>query len=234
MRANGRKNNELRPVKFTRNFTIHALGSVLVEFGNTKVITTASVDYKKPKWMEQDDNRGWVTAEYSLLPSATNTRCSRERNKVSGRTHEIQRLIGRSLRACVDLEKMNNITITIDADVIQADGGTRTASICGGFVALRDAVNKLIESGDLKENPIIEPIGAISIGMIGDEIRLDLDYEEDSHARVDSNVILTKSGKIVDFQTTAEGEPYEKSQMIELFDTAKTGIDTIIKMYETL
>ena len=234
MRANGRKNNELRPVKFTRNFTIHALGSVLVEFGNTKVITTASVDYKKPKWMEQDDNRGWVTAEYSLLPSATNTRCSRERNKVSGRTHEIQRLIGRSLRACVDLEKMNNITITIDADVIQADGGTRTASICGGFVALRDAVNKLMESGDLKENPIIEPIAAISIGMIGDEIRLDLDYEEDSHARVDSNVILTKSGKIVDFQTTAEGEPYEKSQMIELFDTAKTGIDTIIKMYETL
>lgn len=234
MRANGRKNNELRPVKFTRNFTIHALGSVLVEFGNTKVITTASVDYKKPKWMEQDDNRGWVTAEYSLLPSATNTRCSRERNKVSGRTHEIQRLIGRSLRACVDLEKMNNITITIDADVIQADGGTRTASICGGFVALRDAVNKLLESGDLKENPINEPIAAISIGMIGDEIRLDLDYEEDSHARVDSNVILTKSGKIVDFQTTAEGEPYEKSQMIELFDTAKTGIDTIIKMYETL
>lgn len=234
MRANGRKNNELRPVKFTRNFTIHALGSVLVEFGNTKVITTASVDYKKPKWMEQDDNRGWVTAEYSLLPSATNTRCSRERNKVSGRTHEIQRLIGRSLRACVDLEKMNNITITIDADVIQADGGTRTASICGGFVALRDAVNKLLESGDLKENPIIEPIGAISIGIIDDEIRLDLDYEEDSHARVDSNVILTKSGKIVDFQTTAEGEPYEKSQMIELFDTAKTGIDTIIKMYETL
>lgn len=234
MRANGRKNNELRPVKFTRNFTIHALGSVLVEFGNTKVITTASVDYKKPKWMEQDDNRGWVTAEYSLLPSATNTRCSRERNKVSGRTHEIQRLIGRSLRACVDLEKMNNITITIDADVIQADGGTRTASICGGFVALRDAVNKLLESGDLKENPIIEPIAAISIGMIGDEIRLDLDYEEDSHARVDSNVILTKSGKIVDFQTTAEGEPYEKFQMIELFDTAKTGIDTIIKMYETL
>lgn len=234
MRTNGRKNNELRPVKFTRNFTIHALGSVLVEFGNTKVITTASVDYKKPKWMEPEDNRGWVTAEYSLLPSATNTRCSRERNKVSGRTHEIQRLIGRSLRACVDMEKMDNITITIDADVIQADGGTRTASICGGFVALRDAVNKLLESGDLKENPIIEPIAAISIGMIGDEIRLDLDYEEDSHARVDSNVILTKSGKIVDFQTTAEGEPYEKEQMIELFDTAKTGIDKIIKMYETL
>lgn len=234
MRHSGRKNDELRPIKFTKDFTIHALGSVLVEFGNTKVITTASVDYKKPKWMEQDDNRGWITAEYSLLPSATNTRCNRERNKVSGRTHEIQRLIGRSLRACVDLEKMPNITITIDADVIQADGGTRTASICGGFVALKDAVEKLMKSGDLKENPIIEPIAAISIGMIDDEILLDLDYEEDSHARVDSNVILTKSGKIVDFQTTAEGEPYEKAQMLELFDTAKRGIDEIIKMYEEL
>lgn len=234
MRHSGRENNELRPIKFTRDFTIHALGSVLVEFGNTKVITTASVDYKKPKWMEQDDNRGWVTAEYSLLPSATNTRCNRERSKVSGRTHEIQRLIGRSLRACVDLEKMPNLTITIDADVIQADGGTRTASICGGFVALSDAVKKLMASGDLKENPIIEPIAAISIGMIGDEILLDLDYEEDSHARVDSNVILTKSGKIVDFQTTAEGEPYEKAQMLELFDIAKSGIDKIISMYEEL
>ncbi|MBR3889241.1 ribonuclease PH [bacterium] len=234
MRKNGRKNNELRAVKFTKDFTIHALGSVLVEFGNTKVITTASVDYKKPKWMELEDERGWVTAEYSLLPSATNTRCQRERNKVSGRTHEIQRLIGRSLRACVDLEKMPNLTITIDADVIQADGGTRTASICGGFLALREAVNKLIASGDLKENPIIEPVAAISIGLIGDEICLDLDYEEDSHARVDSNVILTKSGKIVDFQTTAEGEPYEKSQMIELFDTAKSGIDKIFEMYETV
>lgn len=234
MRKNGRKNNELRVVKFTKDFTIHALGSVLVEFGNTKVITTASVDYKKPKWMELEDERGWVTAEYSLLPSATNTRCQRERNKVSGRTHEIQRLIGRSLRACVDLEKMPNLTITIDADVIQADGGTRTASICGGFLALREAVNKLITSGDLKENPIIEPVAAISIGLIGDEICLDLDYEEDSHARVDSNVILTKSGKIVDFQTTAEGEPYEKSQMIELFDTAKFGIDKIFEMYETV
>lgn len=234
MRKNNRKNNELRTVKFTKDFTIHALGSVLVEFGNTKVITTASVDYKKPKWMELEDERGWVTAEYSLLPSATNTRCQRERNKVSGRTHEIQRLIGRSLRACVDLEKMPNITITIDADVIQADGGTRTASICGGFLALREAVNKLLISGDLKENPIIEPVAAISIGLIGDEICLDLDYEEDSHARVDSNVILTKSGKIVDFQTTAEGEPYEKTQMIELFDTAKSGIDKIFEMYETV
>lgn len=231
MRKNNRGNEELRPVKFTKDFTIHALGSVLVEFGDTKVITTASVDYKKPKWMEPDDNRGWVTAEYSLLPSATNTRCQRERSKISGRTHEIQRLIGRSLRACVDLSKMPDLTITIDADVIQADGGTRTASICGGFLALRDAVDKLLKSGELKENPIIEPIGAISIGLHGDEILLDLDYEEDSHARVDSNVVLTKSGKIVDFQTTAEGAPYEKAQMDKLFEVAKKGIEQIIEMY---
>lgn len=234
MRKNNRANDELRPFKFTKDFTKHALGSVLVEFGDTKVITTASVDHKKPKWMEQDDNRGWVTAEYSLLPSATNTRCQRERNKVSGRTHEIQRLIGRSLRACVDLEKMPDLTITIDADVIQADGGTRTASICGGFVALREAVKKLMASGELKENPIVEPIAAISIGMHGDEILLDLDYEEDSQARVDSNVVLTKSGKIVDFQTTAEGEPYEKEQMLRLFDVAHEGIKKIIASYDNI
>ena len=234
MRKNNRANDELRPFKFTKDFTKHALGSVLVEFGDTKVITTASVDHKKPKWMEQDDNRGWVTAEYSLLPSATNTRCQRERNKVSGRTHEIQRLIGRSLRACVDLEKMPDLTITIDADVIQADGGTRTASICGGFVALREAVKKLMASGELKENPIVEPIAAISIGMHGDEILLDLDYEEDSHARVDSNVVLTKSGKIVDFQTTAEGEPYEKEQILRLFDVAHEGIKKIIASYDNI
>ena len=143
-------------------------------------------------------------------------------------------MIGRSLRACVDLEKMPDLTITIDADVIQADGGTRTASICGGFVALREAVKKLMASGELKENPIVEPIAAISIGMHGDEILLDLDYEEDSHARVDSNVVLTKSGKIVDFQTTAEGEPYEKEQMLRLFDVAHEGIKKIIASYDNI
>ena len=231
MRPDNRKNDELRPIKFTHNFTKHALGSILVEFGETKVIVTASADLKKPKWMTEDDNRGWVTAEYSLLPASTNTRCKREREKVSGRTHEIQRLIGRSLRACVDLEKMPNMTITIDADVIQADGGTRTASICGGYLALRDAVNKLIEQGELIENPIIEPIAAISIGIIDNEIRLDLNYAEDSNAQVDSNVILTKSGKIVDFQTTSEGEPYEFDRMIELFNIAKSGINKIITLY---
>ena len=231
MRIDGRKNNELRKIKFTHGFTKHALGSILTEFGDTRVIVTASVDLKKPKWMDENDNRGWVTAEYSLLPASTNTRCKREREKISGRTQEIQRLIGRSLRACVDLEKMPGMTITIDADVIQADGGTRTASICGGFLALKDAVDKLLASGDLKENPIIEPIGAISIGIVDGEIKLDLCYEEDSHAQVDSNVILTKSGKIVDFQTTSEGEPYEFERMVELFNTAKDGINRIIEMY---
>ena len=231
MRVDGRENNQLREIKFTHNFTKQALGSVLVEFGDTKVIVTASVDLKKPKWMEDDDNRGWVTAEYSLLPSATNTRCRREREKVSGRTHEIQRLIGRSLRACVDLEKMPKMTITIDADVIQADGGTRTASICGGYLALKDAIEKLLKSGDLEENPIIETIAAISIGIVDGEIKLDLNYEEDSHAQVDSNVILTQSGKIIDFQTTAEGLPYEYEKMLEIFSIAKTGIDEIISKY---
>ncbi len=231
MRIDGRENNQLRKIKFTHNYTKHAPGSILTEFGDTKVLVTASVETKKPKWMEEDDNRGWVTAEYSLLPASTNTRCKRERDKISGRTQEIQRLIGRSLRACVDLEKMSGITITIDADVIQADGGTRTASICGGFLALKDAIEKLLESGELKENPIIEPIGAISIGIVDGEIKLDLNYAEDSHAQVDSNVVLTKSGKIVDFQTTSEGEPYEFDKMIEIFNIARNGINTIIKMY---
>ena len=231
MRIENRANNETREIKFTKNYTKHALGSVLVEFGDTKVITTASVEIGKPKWMAKDDPRGWLTAEYSLLPSSTSTRCQRERTKISGRTQEIQRLIGRSLRACVNLEKMPDVTITIDADVIQADGGTRTASICGGYVALADAVEKLIADGTLKENPIIEPVAAISAGIIDGEVRLDLNYEEDSHAQVDSNVVLTKSGKIIEFQTTAEGEPYEFNQMIEIFNVAQKGINEIIAKY---
>lgn len=231
MRIENRANNETREIKFTKNYTKHALGSVLVEFGDTKVITTASVEIGKPKWMAKDDPRGWLTAEYSLLPSSTSTRCQRERTKISGRTQEIQRLIGRSLRACVDLEKMPDVTITIDADVIQADGGTRTASICGGYVALSDAVEKLLADGTLKENPILEPVAAISAGIIDGEVRLDLNYEEDSHAQVDSNIVLTKSGKIIEFQTTAEGEPYEFNQMIEIFNVAQKGINEIIAKY---
>ena len=232
MRKDGRQNNELRPVKFIRDFTKNALGSVLVEFGDTKVITTASVEMKQPKWMDKESTQGWVTAEYSLLPSSTSTRCDRERNKISGRTQEIQRLIGRSLRACVDMEKMPKMTITIDADVIQADGGTRTASICGGFVALKIAVEKLMEQGILKENPIKGEIGAISVGIVNGEVRLDLCYEEDSHAQVDSNVVMTKSGKIIEFQTTAEGDPYDQKQLMEIFNTAKAGIEQIIPLYE--
>lgn len=229
-----RKNDELRPIKFTKDFTKNALGSVLVEFGDTRVITTASVEQGKPKWMDKDDARGWLTAEYSLLPSSTNTRCQRERTKISGRTQEIQRLIGRSLRACVDLEKMTDLTITIDADVIQADGGTRTASICGGFLALKIAVEKLLAQGVLKENPIIEPVAAISAGIIDGEVRLDLCYEEDSHAQVDSNIVLTKSGKIIEFQTTAEGEPYDYEQMLEIFNIARNGINKIVEMYDNV
>ena len=230
MREN-RKNNETREIKFTHGYTKHAPGSILAEFGETKVIVTASVEHTKPKWMEKDDPRGWVTAEYSLLPSSTNTRCQRERTKISGRTQEIQRLIGRSLRAAVDLTRMPDLTITIDADVIQADGGTRTASICGGFLALKDAVEKLLAEGTLQENPIIEPVAAISAGIINGEVRLDLNYEEDSHAQVDSNVVLTRSGKIIEFQTTAEGEPYEYDQMLQIFQIAKKGIDEIIAKY---
>ncbi len=234
MKRENRANDEMREIKFTKDYTKHALGSVLVEFGDTRVITTASVEACKPKWMDKDDLRGWVTAEYSLLPSAPNTRCQRERTKISGRTQEIQRLIGRSLRACVDLTKMSDLTVTIDADVIQADGGTRTASICGGFLAMKIAVEKLLKEGKLKENPIIEPIGAISAGIIDGEVRLDLDYIEDSHAQVDSNIVLTKSGKIIEFQTTAEGEPYEQEKMIEIFNVAQKGIKKIIDMYENV
>lgn len=230
-RFNGRKNNELRSIKITKDYTKHALGSVLVEFGDTKVIVTASIEETKPRWMEKTDPRGWVTAEYSLLPSATHTRCQRERSKISGRTQEIQRLIGRSLRSCVDLEKLGDRTVTIDADVIQADGGTRCASICGGFVAMNLAFEKLIQQGLLTENPIIEPIAAVSVGLIDGEIKLDLDYIEDSHAQVDSNVVMTKSAKIIEFQTTAEGAPFEKSQLDEIYNIANNAIQKIIAMY---
>lgn len=231
-RLNQRKNDELRKIKFTKNYTKHASGSVLVEFGDTKVIVTASVDEQKPKWMEKDDKRGWVTAEYSLLPSATHTRCQRERTKISGRTQEIQRLIGRSLRSCVDLEKLGERTITIDADVIQADGGTRCASICGGFIALKLAVDKLIAENLIQESPIIEPIAAVSAGIVNSEIILDLDYCEDSSAQADSNIVMTKSGRIIEFQTTAEGNPFSRKQLDEILDLGETAVSQIIAIYE--
>ena len=226
-----RKNDELRVIKFIRNYTKHAPACVLVQFGDTKVIVTASLEEGKPKWMSKDDNRGWITAEYSLLPSATHTRCQRERTKISGRTQEIQRLIGRSIRSCVDLSLLGEYTITIDADVIQADGGTRCASICGAYIVVEMLVKKLMEEGKLSQNPILEPIAAVSCGIVDGEILLDLEYSEDSTAQVDSNVVMTKSGKIIEFQTTAEGNPFEKDQLLEIFDLAQKAIKKIIKMY---
>lgn len=231
MRSDNRKNDELRQVKFTKNYIKNAAGSVLVEFGETKVIVCANFENSIPKWMDKDSPQGWLSAEYSLLPSSTSTRCQRERTKVSGRTQEIQRLIGRSLRACLDLTKIKGKTFMIDADVIQADGGTRTASICGAFVALKIMVEKLIEEKLLDENPIIEAIGAISAGIVDDEVMVDLCYIEDSSAQVDSNIVLSESGKIIEFQTTAEGRPFKKEQMDEIFNLAQNSINKIIKMY---
>lgn len=230
-RIDGRKNNQTREIKFTVDYTKNALASVLAEFGDTKVIVTATSDEQKPKWMEKDDKRGWVTAEYSLLPTSTSTRCQRERSKVSGRTHEIQRLIGRSLRSCLNLEKLGSRTIIIDADVIQADGGTRCASICGGFAALSLAISRLIKQGLLTENPVLEPIAAVSAGIYNGEVILDLCYEEDSNAQVDSNAVMTKSGKIIEFQTTAEGEPYDIEKMNEIVEISKKAIQDIISKY---
>lgn len=231
MRLDGRKNNELRQIKFTHNYTKNSLGSILVEFGDTKVIVCANFEDNIPKWMDKDSPEGWLTAEYSLLPSSTNTRCQRERTKVSGRTQEIQRLIGRSLRAALNLELIKGKTFIIDADVIQADGGTRTASICGAYVAVCDMVEKLLRDGLIETNPIIEPIAAISAGIVNDEVMVDLCYQEDSNAQVDSNIVLTKSGKIIEFQTTAEGLPYKKEQLDEIYNLANDAIEKIIKMY---
>ena len=230
-RIDGRANDETRPIKFTVDYTKNALASVLVEFGDTKVIVTASNDEKKPKWIDKEDSRGWITAEYSLLPTSTSTRCQRERSKVSGRTQEIQRLIGRALRSCVDLTLLGERTIIIDADVIQADGGTRCASICGGYVALTLAFKRLIEQGLLEKSPIIEPIAAISAGISNGEVILDLNYAEDSTAQVDSNSVMTKSGKVIEFQTTAEGEPYEIETMNKIVDLSRQAIQNIINLY---
>ena len=231
MRIEGRENDEMRKRKFTRNFTKYAKGSVLVEFGDTKVIVCATCENARPKWMPKDETSGWITAEYSLLPSSTSTRCQRERTKLSGRTQEIQRLIGRSLRACTDLEKLGERTITIDADVIQADGGTRVASICGGYVALNDLFNAMVKEGELKENPIIEPVGAISVGILNGEILVDLCYQEDSNTQVDSNIVLTSSGKIIEIQGTAEGDPFTKEEFDKMFYLAEKSIAKIISMY---
>jgi ribonuclease PH len=230
IRKDNRGFEELRPVKFTRNFTKHADGSVLVEFGDTKVIVTATIENKVPRFLH-DSGRGWLTAEYSLLPGSTNTRVNRDRGTlISGRTQEIQRLIGRSLRACVDLTKIGERTITIDADVIQADGGTRTSSISGGFVALYDALSKLKDSGAISEIPIIEPVAAVSVGIFKGQIMLDVDYSEDSSADADANIVITESGKILEFQTTSEEAPFSREDMFNILDLGEKGIREIIKI----
>ena len=204
-RSNNRKSNELRELTFEPNVNIHAEGSVLVSFGNTKVICTASIDSNVPRWMRGSDE-GWVTAEYGMLPRSTSSRMAREssRGKQSGRTQEIQRLIGRSLRAVIDLNSLGERTIHIDCDVIQADGGTRTASITGAYVALCDAINPLLEKGILKDSPIKDSVAAISLGIKDGEVLIDLDYAEDSNCDTDMNVVMTGEGKFVEIQGTAE------------------------------
>ena len=227
MRASQRKNDELRSIEFIPNFNPYAEGSCLVKYGNTHVICTASVDDKLPSWLKGQE-KGWITAEYAMLPRSAQTRIPRESKKPSGRTQEIQRLIGRSLRAVVDLSKMPETFICIDCDVIQADGGTRVASISGGFVALYLAVQKLLKEGKLTENPIREFVAAVSCDIHDSNVILDVDYEEDSSSQVDMNFILTESGKIVEIQGTAEGEPFTEEQFHELMELGKQGIKQII------
>lgn len=227
MRPNQRTAQQMRPLEIIRDVNMHAEGSCLIKVGNTHVLCTASVDEKVPAWL-QGQNRGWITAEYSLLPRATHTRVARETKGVGGRTHEIQRLIGRSLRAAVDLSQMPEICVQIDCDVLQADGGTRTASISGGFVAMYIALNNLVKQGRLPRNPVKEYVAAVSCGIYDGEAVLDLDYAEDSHAEADTNFVLTESGKIVEIQATAEGAVFAENDFNELFRLAKSGIHQII------
>ncbi len=224
-RSGARATEQLRPVRLTRGFTIHAEGSVLIEFGATKVLCTASVEEKVPPH-KRGSGEGWVTAEYGMLPRATHTRSSREaaRGKQSGRTQEIQRLIGRSLRAVFDLKKLGERTIQLDCDVLQADGGTRTASITGAFVAAHDAVSRLIADGKLTESPITAPVAAISVGIVRGVPMLDLDYNEDSSCDTDMNVVMTGAGHFVEVQGTAEGVAFSRSEMDALLTLAEKGI----------
>ena len=229
MRPSGRANDEMRSVKFTRNYTMHAEGSVLVEFGNTKVLCTATVDDRTPPWL-RGKGQGWVTAEYGMLPRSTNSRMGREaaRGKQSGRTQEIQRLIGRSLRAVVNLEALGERQIIIDCDVIQADGGTRTASISGGYVALCDAVQTLLDTKKIKIDPLIGQLASISVGIYNGEPVLDLDYPEDSNAETDMNVVINDAGDFIEVQGTAEGHAFSRDEMNQMLDLAEKGIAEII------
>ena len=225
MRPSGRTASQIRPVTITRHYTCHAEGSVLVEFGNTKVLCNATVEEGVPRFMK-GQGKGWITAEYSMLPRATHTRSQREaaRGKQGGRTLEIQRLIARSLRAAVDLKLLGENTITIDCDVIQADGGTRTASITGACVALVDALTHMRNKGILKANPLKFMVAALSVGIYGGAPVADLEYVEDSAAETDMNVVMTETGKLIEVQGTAEGEPFSFDELQELLDIAKHGL----------
>ncbi len=229
MRPSKREPNQMREIRITRNYTKHAEGSVLVEFGGTKVICTASVEERIPRWLK-GQGRGWVTAEYGMLPRSTGSRMGREaaRGKQGGRTMEIQRLIGRSLRAAVDLKALGEQMITVDCDVIQADGGTRTASITGGFVALSDAVGHLLERGALKSSPIVTPIASVSVGIYQGTPVLDLDYDEDSSAETDMNVVMNGEGAFIEVQGTAEEAPFSMEEMQQMLSLAQQGITDLI------
>jgi len=230
-RSNGRAADQLREVKITRNYLKHAEGSVLVEFGDTKVICNATVEAKVPSFLK-GKGTGWVTAEYCMLPRATHTRNQREssKGKLTGRTHEIQRLIGRSLRAVVDLEQMGERSVLIDCDVIQADGGTRTASITGAYVALADAFRTLVASGELAESPLKEAVAAVSVGILNGAPYLDLDYSEDSGAEVDMNFVMTSSMRFVEVQGTAEAEPFTMEQMDAMRGHAMLGLSRLFEL----
>ena len=229
-RPDNRKNNELRTLIFKPGFAPNADGSVLVELGQTKVLVTAMVEEKVPKFLE-GTNKGWLTAEYSLLPGSTSPRNQREvtKGKPSGRTNEIQRLIGRSLRAAFNLNELGPRTIAIDADVINADASTRVASICGGYVAVYKALSKLKEKGLITKIPLIEPVAAVSVGIVKGELLLDLSYVEDSKAEVDCNLVMNKSGQIIELQMTAEGKPFSQSIVNKMIELAYKGILEIIK-----
>ena len=229
MRPSGRAIDALRPISFTRRFTRHAAGSVLVEFGGTRVLCTASVHDQVPRWMK-GKGQGWITAEYGMLPGSTHTRSDREamRGKQSGRTQEIQRMIGRSLRAAVDLKKLGERQIMIDCDVLQADGGTRTASITGGMVALVDAIKGLQRDRLLSEDPLINFVAAISVGIYQGQPILDLDYPEDSSADSDLNLVMAEGSQLIEIQGTAEEAPFSRTELNALLDLGETGIAQLI------
>ena len=234
-RIDGRRRNQIRPVKVTRNFTKHAEGSVLIEMGDTKVICTASVEEKVPPLLK-GKGTGWVTAEYAMLPRATHDRSPREsvKGKQGGRTLEIQRLVGRALRAVIDTSRLGERTIWIDCDVIQADGGTRTASITGAFIALADAVSVLKRRELIKVNPLTDYLAAISIGKVGGHVMVDLAYEEDSHAEVDLNLVMTGAGQYVEVQGTAEKTPFNKKDMDEFLDLGWGAIRELVDLQKSL